>query len=167
LSSSTGRCAPLPGYFESKIQIAGKCSADCQECSSPTACSFCAVGWYNILSNTCVTTCPFRYFSNFIERACKFCVYDCLTCDVSGACLSCGSSDNRILSTSTGRCVPKAGYYEKDGALVAVACPAGCLTCSSATQCSSCSGGYFLTYAGSCSISCPARQLLNSEARTC
>jgi proprotein convertase subtilisin/kexin type 5 len=166
LSATTGRCIPLGGYFENGAQVAGKCSAECQQCSSPTVCTSCAAGYYLFNSN-CISSCPTRYSSNATERVCKPCPSDCLTCDTNGNCLSCSASENRILSVSAGRCVPMAGYYDNKGALVAVACPSRCLACSSASQCSSCSSGSFLNPGGNCSTTCPARYVQNFQANIC
>ena len=37
------------------------------------------------------------------------CPFDCLTCSSNATCLSCNTSDFRVLSNS--RCVPEPGYY--------------------------------------------------------
>jgi hypothetical protein len=130
-----------------------------------TVCSSCSANYY-LLGFSCTASCPARYFANTSERTCKLCFYDCLTCSSGDTCLSCSPADNRYLS-STGRCVPKDGYYDNSPSPIALVCPTGCRFCSSPTLCSSCLSGYYLVPGGTCSATCPARYLLNSQARVC
>ena len=116
--------------------------------------------------NICYSTCPERYFPNDRFRICQPCPYDCQTCDGTGACLSCNSSDNRLFSNSTQRCVPFDGYFDNISR-IAVLCPYGCIVCSSLTKCSTCLPGFFLMRGSICYQTCPARYIGNTQSFTC
>ena len=79
-NSSTGRCDPISGYYESNNTGAGQCDTGCTTCQSATNCSSCLE----------------RYYRNPTTLACEACLYDCYTCDGAGNCNSCnGSTDFR------------------------------------------------------------------------
>ena len=113
----------------------------------------------------CYSSCPKRFFTNDQVRLCQPCPYDCYTCDQNGACLSCNISDNRILSV-TQRCEPIDGYFDV-GVQVALACPSGCLACSSLSVCSSCISNLFLIINELCYTACPPRYIENIQTFTC
>jgi hypothetical protein len=52
-------------------------------------------------TNRCV--CIDRYFEN--NNLCVSCDYDCMTCGVSGSCLTCNQTANRIKNPGTNKCV--------------------------------------------------------------
>ena len=89
----------------------------------------------------CLAQCAPRYFYNRNTNSCSICPYDCATCNNDQQCLSCSPNDFRELNAS--RCVPLPGYYESFSA-VSLKCAPGCTDCTSATFCSSCSGGFHL-----------------------
>jgi hypothetical protein len=41
LNSSTGRCQPILGYYESNVTVAGQCTLGCTHCTSAANCSTC------------------------------------------------------------------------------------------------------------------------------
>jgi hypothetical protein len=51
------RCLPLPGYFESNVNVAGRCSVGCSQCSSNTTCTACYLD-FDLSNNQCYGTCP-------------------------------------------------------------------------------------------------------------
>jgi proprotein convertase subtilisin/kexin type 5 len=112
LNLTSGRCDPLPGYFESNVAISTPCSAGCATCQSLALCLSCQPSNY-MLNSRCVSACPARFFPNTASQACQGCPFDCLTCNSVGACLSCDSTtDHRQLNAGTGRCDPQTGYYQ-------------------------------------------------------
>ena len=135
LNTTTNRCVPMEGYYETNVSVAGWCSSNCKECISGTVCTLCYP----------------RYYVDAVQ-ACSSCPYDCYTCDSNGNCLSCSSSDYRVLDNSNAsnvRCIPQNGYYESSVS-VSAQCPEGCSSCTSASFCSACSEGYNLE-SNSCS----------------
>lgn len=107
--------------------------------------------YLDVSSKLCYTTCPTRYYANIYQECTACSNYDCQTCDNSGACLTCSSTqDYRQLDSATKRCLPISGYYD-NGVSVAVACnPSNCLTCTSSTYCLSCAAGKYLTATNTC-----------------
>lgn len=91
LNSTSGRCEPLPNYYESNTTVAAQCPSQCTRCSSATNCSSCVE----------------RYYHN--SGTCAACHYSCLSCDGTG-CLSCSLNvDFRSLVGSN--CNPILGYF--------------------------------------------------------
>ncbi len=80
------------------------------------------------------------------------CPYDCYTCDSNGNCLSCNTTDFRILST-TKRCLAQDGYFD-NSSQICVKCPTLCSKCNSLTVCTSCIGGQFLRPNNQCYGTC-------------
>ena len=129
LSTTTNRCTPIIGYYESFAQASYPCPAGCSECSSPTLCTACLTGFLLNSSRLCSDTCALRYYPDYAVQSCQPCPYDCLTCNANGGCLSCsGSVDFRVLINLTNRCVPLPGYFDNFTS-VSVACTSGCLKC--------------------------------------
>jgi hypothetical protein len=100
----TGRCIPLPGYYENGQTVATQCVAGCLNCSSADLCLQCRSG-YDLFDGRCSNasclpgsyclTCSSPTYCNAcVERAvfdyafealnsilkCKPCPYDCYTC---------------------------------------------------------------------------------------
>lgn len=115
LNSSSGRCVPLDGYFESYVAISAQCPSSCFSCSSLSKCLHCNIHFYMRGDSLCYSTCQDRQFKDDLTLTCQPCAssaFDCLTCDLHGACLTCSSSlDFRQLNASTSRCDPLPGYF--------------------------------------------------------
>lgn len=166
-NSKTFRCIPLPGYFDAAVTIAVKCPNGCQICSSSTKCIQCFSGNYLMLTDyQCYLKCPNRYYINYQALTCQSCSYDCFTCKMTGVCETCNkTTDFRQLSNVTLRCIPIAGYYDV-GKTISVKCPTGCSMCLSATKCTVCETGYFLTNQ-KCALSCPDRYFMDRVTQSC
>ena len=142
---------------------------ECQNCKSLTLCTYCALGFY-LLNNLCLSTCPARYLADNSTRTCQPCPYDCYTCDLSGACLTCNqTADSRIMAPLISRCVPLVGYYELVSSVARLLqrggmtppsvfqCPPNCIVCNSASVCSFCSPQYFMRPDTFCYTTCDVR----------
>jgi proprotein convertase subtilisin/kexin type 5 len=164
-SNASSRCVAITGYFDNFTRIAVPCPLGCADCKSLTFCGTCIAGYF-FHENFCYTGCPSRFFGNSRTLQCQPCPYDCLSCTSSGNCLSCNSSDFRIFSIPTQRCVPLDGYFDNVTSL-SVACPLGCQVCKSLTLCTSCLDDYFLIIGGLCSQQCPPRYTINSQSKIC
>ena len=115
----------------------------------------------------CYSSCPQRFYGDFQTLSCKSCLYDCLTCNSSGHCLSCDdSNDFRIIDNQTFRCTPLNGYYD-NGTTVALQCSQGCAICQNSTFCSGCQSGNFLRSENLCHSTCLPRFFPNSSSLIC
>jgi hypothetical protein len=74
-------------------------------------------------------------------------------------------SCRRSLNPITGRCSSLLGYFDS-GVTVSVACPPGCATCLSLTQCLTCQSGNYLSNS-LCAPSCPNRFFPSTATLTC
>ena len=125
LNSTTNRCIPIDGFFDTLVPVSEPCHSSCFKCFSLANCSQCNIGFFLRNDSMCYTTCLERQFASSLTLACEPCppsAYDCWTCDRSGKCLTCSHSDHRILDNTTQKCIPVQGYYE-NMTTVAVACP--------------------------------------------
>jgi proprotein convertase subtilisin/kexin type 5 len=166
LNSTSHRCVPLPGYYESGVTVSVGCPAGCATCQNALLCLTCQTSFYLRADNLCYSTCPSRFFPNTTSLTCQACPYDCLTYDSTGGCLSCDLAiDHRQLYTGSGRCNPVAGYFQSSVA-ASSQCPAVCATCSSTVNCSSCSFGFFLS-SWTCGAFCRSTFYPNATSRVC
>jgi proprotein convertase subtilisin/kexin type 5 len=172
----TGRCTPLLGYYETGVSVATLCLLGCQSCQTATVCLFCSLGYFLLTDSSCSTSCPPRFFPDSSSNVCQPCPFDCLTCNSTGACLSCDETiDHRIFTVSTARCDPIPGYYQ--GTVVArrlllqggnvLKCPTNCLLCNSQAVCSHCNQNYYLMPDIFCYSSCAARFVANGVSGRC
>lgn len=123
-------------------------------CLSGTRCLACLPGYYLNSSKLCAGGCQPRSFASIQTSTCQPCPYDCLTCNYKGLCLSCSTTDFRILSTVTSRCVPIPTYFDNKTSVCAP-CATGCNLCVSETYCINCLSGFFLNGNFSCLANCP------------
>jgi len=165
---SNSRCVALQGYYSDGINsMCIQCPRSCSSCTSSNLCAACNPGYFLDLTNLCVADCGIRLFINILALTCQSCPYDCYTCDSSGFCLTCNATtDYRILSSTTKRCVPLSGFYEIN-VTVSAPCPTCCATCASASQCNSCLSGCFLNVNLSCLTSCSERFFQNTQTWKC
>jgi proprotein convertase subtilisin/kexin type 5 len=164
-SNASAWCVALTGYFDNFTEIAVPCPFGCAECKSINFCTTCLIGYF-FYQDGCHASCPARYFGNSRSLKCQPCPYDCLQCTSDGNCLSCNSSDFRLYSVPTQRCVPLDGYFDNVSSL-AVACPLGCQVCKSLTLCTSCLDGYLLIIGDVCYSQCPPRYIISSQSKIC
>lgn len=124
-------------YLNSQFSCVRVCSPPCATCAAfnPSACSTCLAGYqFDQTTGTCTPTttctngctlCPIGYILSLNE---------CLKCQ-SPNCARCSAQNTNTCSSCN------SGYYLNTTSQCS-ACPAGCATCSSLTNCLSCSTGY-------------------------
>jgi len=111
----TGRCLPLPGYYDNGTSATLKCPMTCSMCKDSSICSACIQGYYLSVRSTCESICQkgsVTLITGNRIATCTKCPYDCSYCNVQGQCTSCSDSSNREMNNDTLRCVPKIGYYD-------------------------------------------------------
>ena len=125
-------------------------STKCSACAKAGKCSICAENYFLDVDFKC-TKCPDN---------CKACTKNlsnsCTACNTgyileSGECIQCSLSATKTkcsICLIDGKCTECQNYYLKQND-VCVACPTGCLTCSSTTICTVCDAGYMFS-SGSC-----------------
>jgi proprotein convertase subtilisin/kexin type 5 len=145
--------------------MSAKCTAGCRTCLNASTCSSCSAGFFFQADRLCHSTCPLRMFPNSTSQTCESCPYDCYTCNMSGACLSCNAAEDfRVLEGT--RCVSLQGYYDNK-ITVSLKCPSTCATCSSPTACGVCLSGFYLRLDDMCYSTCPERYYADVLTRTC
>jgi hypothetical protein len=80
-------------------------------------------------NKTCITACPFYYFTNVTFTVCVACHYSCMNCSNdrdSNACTQCDPSQFRQLTNSSCTCM--AHYFDNE-TLLCAGCHSSCLTC--------------------------------------
>ena len=136
----TGQCDPLPGYYESGAKAALPCSIGCFSCINNSVCLECFNGTNRALTNGSCEAINGFYTINGTVNALP-CSSTCLTCvNTQYFCLSCNSSLNRVLNSSTATCDPLPGYYEA-GIDSALPCSIGCFSCINNSVCLECFNG--------------------------
>lgn len=123
VSNGATICAPL-------------CNFPCASCNnnSPNSCTSCLFG-YTLSGTTCtVSTC-----STDSTNSCYYCGVGSVL--VNGACTACGSNCWRCNPSSPSQCTSCPPQYFLSGTSC-VACSSGCQTCTSASNCVTCSQGY-------------------------
>jgi proprotein convertase subtilisin/kexin type 5 len=167
IANASARCVAGVGYYQNSSRVAPVCVGDCAACTSASNCLYCKAGVFLQPNGVCLTTCPPRFFASQVTHTCRGCPYDCYTCNDQGQCLSCNvSTDFRMLSTATMRCVSVPGYYD-ELKTVSTACPVSCATCLLATYCLSCTAGYYFGLDNLCYASCPVRTYPDQATFTC
>ena len=132
--------------------ICSACDAACLTCEvSVTYCTSCS-GTY-LFEGSCVSVCPSGY--HLIAGACRICAVECQACQNNDPsnCTACEGGYFRTgtvcAATCTGATFPNTLTGE------CTACDPLCLTCSNATNCSSCVATHFL-YNAYCYSDCSA-----------
>lgn len=112
------------------------CISPCSSCTSETVCLSCVQGYWN--GTNCAAACPAGTYANSFNNSCEACV-GCLTCNLSPTtCTSC--SGGLILFDSACISTCGSGYYQSG--TTCLRCVSPCSSCTSSTQCLSCSIGY-------------------------
>ena len=62
LNSTTQRCSPSQGYYQSNVTMAIQCPQGCQTWSGPQLCLSCKVSFYMQTDQLCHASCPERYY---------------------------------------------------------------------------------------------------------
>ncbi len=158
-------CVPIVGYYDNSASQCLQCPNGCSICVTPTFCIACFENYF-LTDQLCYASCPARYFKETYGRTCKKCPYDCYICNSVGKCLQCNSTDFRVISLTTGRCLPLIGYFD-NLVSVSVKCRVECSICDSWNNCTACSIGYYLNFDSLCYSSCPVRTYIDSYSQRC
>lgn len=143
------------------------CPDGCVECLSATVCTLCLPNYYLMREGLCYKWCPDRYVGNPSLFRCVPCIYDCLTCDLNGNCLSCSNAiDHRSLFNWTQRCIPLPRYFDNE-TTVAAPCQTICVMCLNTTVCSACIQGFYLSLQSTCESQCQPRYLADMKTLSC
>lgn len=107
--------------------------------------------------NQCFGSCPPGYYAqsqvstNYNQYSCQLCSSACLTCNGSSSydCITCKSN---YYWDGVGSCITSCsnGTYPNNLLQICSNCPYGCLSCTSALNCSQCIGNYTLTSTNQC-----------------
>jgi len=98
LFSATGRCLPLPGYYDNGTTTCFKCPITCSMCKNSSVCSACIQFYYLSIRSTCENICQKGTIITITGdkvSSCTKCPYDCSYCNVQGQCTSCSDYSNR------------------------------------------------------------------------
>lgn len=99
-------------YANSSNSECTNCISPCEKCLSSTLCTSCLVG-YNLLNNTCYTTCPYGYLG--VNRICTRCTSPCDFCSLTLAtCTSCLTGYYLVANTKTCVQTCPANLYPND-----------------------------------------------------
>ena len=89
LNSSSSRCVPTLGYFESNQTVSSPCASVCSACTSLYVCSACSANYYLRNDSMCYAFCLNGYFTNTQAKICEPCPSGCLSCISTTVCSSC------------------------------------------------------------------------------
>jgi hypothetical protein len=136
------RCDPNTYFFDNKCYA--QCPASQLYRTSVACVSACPAG-YILEGTVCrlsVQTCPSGQFYNAQTGACAECAYPCTQCQFTQSyCTGCTNG----LTLSANRCLESnscgSGSYRSTAGRC-TQCPAKCIDCVSATECSTCASGY-------------------------
>ncbi|KAF4804618.1 hypothetical protein TURU_006047 [Turdus rufiventris] len=107
-----------------------------------------------LIHDTCVSSCPPKYFGNVASGKCEMCGDGCEVCSDEWHCQKCQAEQKQLLFLHNGRCLqecPK-GYFNDSE--TCKECSGSCKTCmGSATQCLSCKSPFLLEH-GKCKSTC-------------
>ena len=135
-------------------------SSSCLSCTTDASvCSQCKPDFLLGLDGRCVGECPSDQFADAGGRFCRPCsVVNCARCAASGS--SCEQCDTDMFVLRGGgqpeSCLTTCpvGYYGDTQSQQCTRCSGECLSCSSATKCSTCPVG-MLRYSSVCLKTCP------------
>ncbi|CAE7423520.1 FRAS1 [Symbiodinium sp. KB8] len=136
------------------------CAENCSLCTSPTVCQECRNSTYLSHYHWCEEECQDGYYEQGVDdlgRVCKICPPTCNKCEAEDHCTECKFSTflTHYQACET-TCPP--GYYPnrtRDVGGVCETCPDECTQCSTASTCSECRNGLYLTPNGWCEEACP------------
>ncbi|XP_010019626.1 PREDICTED: extracellular matrix protein FRAS1-like, partial [Nestor notabilis] len=154
----------LVGYCVDCHPLCRQCVANLWDTGS--ICLKCQNARLLLLGDHCIPDCPVGYYAE--NGACKRCHPSCKTCTGGGpfACSSCNTS---LVLSHTGMCVPvcSRGYY-RDARHTCRPCNSQCLSCESATSCTSCRDPAKVLLFGECQYeSCAQQYYLDFSSKTC
>jgi len=136
-------------YFNSSKLLISQCDISCKRCEKNAKyCLSCNYGYYYLVTSpsVCVSQCPVKTWTNFLEGNCSLCDASCKNClDGTKNCLECevgyfSLEDNKKLCFSN--C--PAGYIFDQENKICKKCPSKCEVCNLDNTCSKCFENYFL-----------------------
>ena len=109
MNTTTMRCIPLPGYYETNLRAAAPCvPANCLTCTSATLCLSCYVGKYLTAAKTCLS-----------------CIANCFNCTAASSCVQCNT--NFVYAAPI--CTPNCSNVTNCKTCTADSVAVTCLTC--------------------------------------
>lgn len=157
LNTTLFTCDCSVGFYQDSSGLCAPCNTLCASCATGTTCLTCKPNLnrtYNSNSSTC--DCLAGYILIVSSNTCQTCQATCLTCvtNFTNRCLTCDSTTNRILNSTTFQCQCPLGYFDDGSRTTCGVCSYTCLTCSgNSNACTSCPTG--------------SNRVYNSSASTC
>jgi cysteine-rich repeat protein len=134
MNNATGRCVPLPGYYNTGATVAAPCRVNCTTCTSATVCTGCIAG-FSLIGGNCIQ-----------------CSSNCSTCTSTTVCTACFSPYSRSGSVCVLNCTLALGNCTT------------CVDNAGQVDCTVCAAGFYLDpIAKNCSIVCGDGILASSE----
>ncbi|CDW80137.1 UNKNOWN [Stylonychia lemnae] len=135
-----------------EIKICSKCHPYCKTCFGDlnTQCDECQLGYFQ-KDQSCFDVCPPGFYSNSQTMECDPCHADCALCSGPGQdkCIKCA---NPALYQTSGMCKDKCddNKFPDVTSKTCQGCNKACVVCTTrfASDCSSCSPGYYLEWQG-------------------
>lgn len=129
-------------YFEGPSQFTcDSCDSSCSYCyGTTTNCTVCNKpnGYVTSGQNTsiCVLKCEDGYYKDDGTSSCQPCDQNCLTCDTSSSCTSCGNASGTTLYLFSSACMTPCldGYYGNSYTNTCDNCDTSCITCFGGTN---------------------------------
>jgi proprotein convertase subtilisin/kexin type 5 len=160
-------------YYDPNTLSCLPCRSPCATCSSIINCITCLNSLY-LYYGQCVQICPDGSYpdSSTNQSACLSCPSICSKCKLLNGSVVCTTCSNSkfMISTQPGQCLTACpdGWYADFGTYQCYQCQTPCVTCSAATQCTTCISGY-LIYHTDCLLGneCPDGTYLQPSAPIC
>lgn len=144
-------------------------SLNCRRCHKKS-CTRCANGYllYRASTDQCVTACPNgTYVKSYEAKECVACQPYCTNCINYQNCLKCSYPYNLINGYCSASC--PAGSYLTAYQNCSI-CPSPCVTCTTASSCSSCLPKFYLfanSSGNACLTDCPAGYFADARSGWC
>lgn len=149
-------------------------------CPSTTdgSCNYCATGYKFTGNQTCLATCPDKYYSDPVRKFCQICDSTCLRCrgPYPEECTACDPNTVNKFLLQGSICVSQCplGFYEDTSQLSCTLCDPNlnCMACSinitnSAIYCNTCKYSFYLQANNTCLPSCDNGYFANTWNHTC
>lgn len=136
------------------------CAENCSLCTSPTVCQECRNSTYLTHYSWCEVQCQDGYYeegAGHFGRVCKACPGTCNKCKAENYCTECKKSTYLTSLNACEQSCPIGFYPNRDREVggECETCPEQCSQCTSASTCSECKDGLYLTPYGFCEDTCP------------
>lgn len=131
-------------YATGNVSISYPCSPGCHVCTA-TTCSQCFDSTYTNLvyfyNGTCLGGCPLATYT--AGKNCIGCQQNCYSCNASG-CQACSSGFYLHVGSCVSSCPTGFAVVGGDCVVKPIACPSGCLSCTTSDSCQKCNETYVL-----------------------